>query len=515
MKTTANKNAVLYVRVSTDEQAKHGYSIDMQQNQCFNFAQKEGYIITGVYIDDGYTARNEKRPQYQKLLIDIKNKSNNINAVIVWRCDRMVRNNSLYHSQIVPKFAKYGVLLLSATENNDINNPYGRYIRNSQINNAELESELTSIRTKENLKEKARQGYYPASIPPVGYIRAKIDGKKIIIPDKEKAPYIKEVFQLYTRGGFSFRDIADKLSRKGFQHNNKPCTKKLIENILTVYDIFYVGKFRYKGEIYNGKHEPILTTEEYENFKRARALKYAPKTKKHDFLYRGLIKCTLTNKIFIGEEQTGANNSGIYQYYRCHHCNLKKDCKRIIKSNIIDKLVIDAINTLTITKKEFAIFKDDLKTIMYKNYSMNEERLKQIQPQIKKLESRMLALYDDKIDGVITEEFYKQKRDLWQNQLDDYQLEITALTNTQKEIFKRIENALELCKDLSGAYLRHTDEEKRILLNLLCSNFFYDGSKLTITIKEPFKALINFAIFKNGASDGIRTHAYRNHNPRS
>ena len=50
------KNAVLYVRVSTDEQAKYGYSIDMQQNQCFNFAQKEGYIITKTYIDDGYTA---------------------------------------------------------------------------------------------------------------------------------------------------------------------------------------------------------------------------------------------------------------------------------------------------------------------------------------------------------------------------------------------------------------------------------------------------------------------------
>ena len=131
------KNAVLYVRVSTDEQAKYGYSIDMQQNQCFNFAQKEGYIITKTYIDDGYTARNINRPQFKKLLEDIKYKKNNINAVIVWRCDRMVRNNAIYHSEIVPKFAKYGVVLLSATENNDIS-PYGRYIRNTQINNAAI-----------------------------------------------------------------------------------------------------------------------------------------------------------------------------------------------------------------------------------------------------------------------------------------------------------------------------------------------------------------------------------------
>ena len=180
-----NKRAVLYIRVSTDEQAKYGYSIDMQQNQCLNFALKEGYDVIDTYIDDGYSAKNIIRPQFQKLLQDIKKTSNHIEAVIVWRCDRMIRNNSLYHSTIVPKFAKYGVLLLSATENNDVNNPYGRYIRNTQINNAELESELTSIRTKENLKEKARQGYFPGSIPPVGYIRIKVDGKKIIVPDKE------------------------------------------------------------------------------------------------------------------------------------------------------------------------------------------------------------------------------------------------------------------------------------------------------------------------------------------
>lgn len=77
------RNAVLYIRVSTDEQAKFGYSIDMQQNQCFGFAQKEGYNVIGVYIDDGFTARNPNRPQYKKLFEDIKNKKKGINAVIV------------------------------------------------------------------------------------------------------------------------------------------------------------------------------------------------------------------------------------------------------------------------------------------------------------------------------------------------------------------------------------------------------------------------------------------------
>ena len=508
------KNAVLYIRVSTDEQAKHGYSIDMQQNQCFNFAQKEGYMVIGTYIDDGYTARNENRPKYKQLLNDIKKKTNNIDAVIVWRCDRIVRSNSIYHSQIVPKFGKYGVLLLSATENNDINNPYGRYIRNTQINNAELESELTSIRTKENLKEKARQGYFPGAVPPVGYKRDKQDGKKVIIPDKTKAPFIKEAFELYIKG-FSYKEIALILAKKGFAHNNKPCSKKLVENILTVYDIFYIGKFKFKEEIYNGKHEPVISNELYWTYKKVRENRSIAKKIKHDFLYKGLIICPKKERLLVGEIQKGKHKSGEYVYYRCHHeCEFCSNCKRIIKEETINKAIIETFSNFEITEQQYSQVRNDLKTIMYKNHEMNEQRKSQIEIQLKRLENRLLALYDDKIDGIISNDIYIKKRNDWQNQIEDLTIELTSLNKTQTEIYKRIESMLELLNDLTGAYLRHSNHKKRILIKLLCSNLFYDGSKLAITIKEPFKALIKFAVFEKWADSGIRTHVYRNHNPR-
>ncbi len=94
------------------------------------------------------------------MIEDIKKRKNGIEAVIAWRCDRMVRNTDNYHADFKPIFAKYGVTLLSATEQNDVHTPYGRYMRNQQVINAELESDLTSIRTIENLKEAANQGRY-------------------------------------------------------------------------------------------------------------------------------------------------------------------------------------------------------------------------------------------------------------------------------------------------------------------------------------------------------------------
>ena len=70
-------------------------------------------------------------------------------------------------------------------------------------------------------------------------------------------------------------------------------------------------------------------------------------------------------------------------------------------------------------------------------------------------------------------------------------------------------------KDLYQHYLSLETEKRKKLLILLCPNLFYDGSNVDITIKSAFTALFKFAVFKNGAEDGIRTHAYRNHNPRS
>ena len=214
--------------------------------------------------------------------------------------------------------------------------------------------------------------------------------------------------------------------------------------------------------------------------------------------------------------QKGTNKSGEYIYYRCHHkCEFCNNCKRIIKADIIDVAVIEAIKTITITEDELKKIRQELKNIMFCNNELNEKRKIEIDAQLTKLNNRLSALYDDKIDGLISQDVYVNKRNTWQSQIDDLMIELTAINKTNTELFNRIENMLELCQDLTTTYLQHSDDKKRILLKLLCSNFFYNGSKIVITIKEPFKALMNFAIFKNGAPDGIRTHAYRNHNPRS
>lgn len=517
----------IYVRVSTDEQAKKGYSIDMQENQCRNYIERLNGTVRKVYIDDGYSGRSLKRPQLKQLMDDIKIKNNRVTAVVAWRCDRMIRSTEYYQRNLRPLFAKYGVVLLSATEPNEgRNNPYGKWMRNTQINNAELESDLISIRTIMNLQEKARQGYFPGARVPVGYKRITDHGKRIVVPDEEKRHFIEKIFRLYSTGMYSFKTLADKMAKEGFTHNNRPCTKKTIENILSVYQIFYIGKFNYSFKQDDGtyivkeckgKHKPIISLALYEAAMQVKNRASSPKKDKHSFLYQGLIRCTVTNRLLTPEKQRGVNKSGEYEYYRCHKtCDeCPQNCKRIIKREIIDEAVIDALKKLDITKVHLKKFKEDIKAILHYQEAYDEKRKIQIEGEIKKLKNRINQLYEDKLDGVISSDLYFDKKLTWENKLEDLTLEYTALTKTNTELIKRFEKMFELSENLTQKYLEQSDEKKKEILKILCSNFFYEGSELRIELESAFTALLKLALNDKWADDGIRTHVYRNHNPRS
>jgi site-specific DNA recombinase len=109
------KKAVIYARVSSEEQAKHGFSIENQKKQCKEFAERNGYYVEKMFVDEGKSAKNLDRPEIQDLITYCSKKSNKINAVIIWRLDRISRNNEDYHGVLRPLFERKGITLLSAT----------------------------------------------------------------------------------------------------------------------------------------------------------------------------------------------------------------------------------------------------------------------------------------------------------------------------------------------------------------------------------------------------------------
>ena len=206
---------VIYLRVSSEEQAKHGFSIENQKKDCLKFAEQKGYHVVKIFVDDGKSAKDLNRPEAQDMISFCSKSKNNIDAIIVWRLDRISRNTIDFHGVIRPFLMKHNINLLSATEpNNDTIE--GELMRNIGIDFAEYERKLIGVRTLAGMKQKASQGQYPHKAP-IGYKNiTKTDGSKTIIIDENKAFYVKQAFNLYDSGMYSLRSLTQKLNNEGF-----------------------------------------------------------------------------------------------------------------------------------------------------------------------------------------------------------------------------------------------------------------------------------------------------------
>lgn len=137
------RNAVIYTRTATTD----GFGTESQINTCKEFAEHSGYQVIKVFSDEGAFANNLDRPEFAKMFEYFETHKNEIDAIIVWRLDRLTINNEDYHNNILPFLNKHNIKLLSATENND-ETPEGKLMRNIAISLTEYE--INSYSKKRN-----------------------------------------------------------------------------------------------------------------------------------------------------------------------------------------------------------------------------------------------------------------------------------------------------------------------------------------------------------------------------
>lgn len=187
-----------YIRVSTDEQAKNGDSIPAQQKLLEAYATIKGYDDFEIYIDDGYSGKNLNRPKVQALLEECR--SGKVDAVIVWKLDRLSRSLRDTLTIIEDVFQPHGVAFISATENIDTSTPAGRAMLSILATFAQFEREQDSERVTMVHKQLALDCRYLGGPVPLGF---KIVDKHYYI-DEKTAPIVRRLFDMYiTRAGYT------------------------------------------------------------------------------------------------------------------------------------------------------------------------------------------------------------------------------------------------------------------------------------------------------------------------
>ena len=479
--------AVLYTRVSSDEQKKKGFSLDYQEKHGREYALKHGLNIVKVF-SESYTAKKPGRPAFNDMLQFVR--KNKIEHLIFLKSDRASRNG--VDSSALVYMAERDIFNIHLIQDNLCLNRRSRptdflvFEMNNIIANFYPRNLSVEVTTK--LLEKAEQGYYPERSP-VGYMRKPKEKRAYLQIDPEKAPYIKRIFELYSTGKYSYKTLAKQLRDEGFMISPAvKCGKSNIEDILN--NPVYIGDFIFKGKrYYNANHEPIVSRELYSMCQDIIKSRTSGKSTKHDFTFSNLLKCSKCGCYLVGELKKGK-----YIYYHCTG-NKGGNCKSksYVRQEKVEQKVFEIFDQLRLSDATIELAKTCFINEL-KNQNQNvEERIIHLDSEIQKNKDRLDKLFNLYLDGKVDENLYDKKRTDIEKSLDDLILLRGACTKTSVELIKYSENLFELLKMSATIYSRLNNAKKRELLKMLCSNFYYDGENVVITIKKAFEPIVQIA----------------------
>ena len=402
----------LYMRVSTEDQAREGFSLPEQKERLEAYCKFKGFVIKDYYTDAGISAKTGNyRPEFERLKEDIKSKK--INTIIALKQDRITR--SIFDWEELMRFLEENDAYLDCV-NDDINttNANGKMVSRILMSVSQQEIERTSERTKVGLAGAIKQGHIPHQAP-LGY---KHENKKLVIDHLTKDVVIR-IFELYHRG-MSYQKISTLFNKEqvlGKTNWRDSSIVAILENEIYKGD-FVHGKRTKHSTYYENVVEPIVSKEMWEECQVQKKKNSKSYQRTLTYLFLQKLKCPKCNRI-LGGKATQKKNGNIYYYYYCH------DCKINFKENLVEEYFNDFVNELV--EYDSVVNQFFLPMIKQKFDEPQEELKKDINKQKDKLE-RIKRAY---INGVFNLEEYNDERKLVESALEKLQNELDEATSCE------------------------------------------------------------------------------------
>lgn len=402
----------LYMRVSTEDQAREGFSLPEQKERLEAYCKFKGFVIKDYYTDAGISAKiGNYRPEFERLKEDIKSKK--INTIIALKQDRITR--SIFDWEELMRFLEENDAYLDCV-NDDINttNANGKMVSRILMSVSQQEIERTSERTKVGLAGAIKQGHIPHQAP-LGY---KHENKKLVIDHLTKDVVIR-IFELYHKG-MSYQKISTLFNKEqvlGKTNWRDSSIVAILENEIYKGD-FVHGKRTKHPTYYENVVEPIVSKEMWEECQVQKKKNSKSYQRTLTYLFLQKLRCPKCNRI-LGGKATQKKNGNIYYYYYCH------DCKINFKESLVEEYFNDFVNELV--EYDSVVNQFFLPMIKQKFDEPQEELKKDINKQKDKLE-RIKRAY---INGVFSLEEYNDERKLVESALEKLQNELDEATSCE------------------------------------------------------------------------------------
>ena len=429
----------IYARVSTTNQAQEGYSIDGQLSALSSYCDAKGWHVADTYTDAGHTGSNMDRPALQRLLLDIRRKK--VDAVLIYKLDRLSRNvrDTLYLAKDI--FEANGISFISLSENIDTSTAMGALFLTLLSAIAEFEREQITERMQMGKVGRAKSGKAMSwVVPPFGYDY--IDDGYVV--NEFESQLVREMFDYYIKTS-SVTALVVKLNDEGHIGKDIDWTYRTVKQTLT--NPVHIGKNQFKGNVYDGDHEAIVSDEIFNlaqsMMDKNRREAYNPRPFESKYLLSGIIRCGECQSPMMAILGSVRLDGTRKRYYRCksfkkyngagkdyHHI---KCTSKSVDMHILEDKVLHQIEKIRLNLSS---------GLKVKSHKVDKTAI--YQAELYRLETQLEKLLELYIENVFSRDVMEKRRLDINKKIDALTEKMDSLEKTDRDVAKdKALNAIE------------------------------------------------------------------------
>ena len=455
------QKAILYIRVSTDEQAEKGYSLKHQEERLRQYCQHQQIEVVAVYKED-HSAKTFERPEFTKLLAFCKKNKGCADLLLFLKWDRFSRNAGDAYAMI-NQLNKLGVEPQGIEQPLDLNVPENKIMLAFYLAAPEVENDRRSLNTIAGMRRAMKEGRH-VTLAPRGYRNARNELNRPIIEPNKDAVHVRWSFEEVAKGIDTVMDCWKAVAKRGFK-----VSKNQFWNMLR--NPIYCGKIfipAYKDEAEStilATHEALIGEElfyEVQDVLNGRKRKFPAKnTLKEELPLRGFLECRKCGSRLTGSASKG--NGGRYFYYHC-----SKGCNERFKADEANDLFVKELERISFSKGGIKVFRKILTDYSKKTGKDQSVSRQQLDSEIEKNLQRIQNAQQLMLDGQLEPSDYREIKNRFEKTVIELEKKKREISSLDFNLSEYMASSLEIVENLPKYYISADLKAKQQLIGSVC-----------------------------------------------
>jgi len=468
---------IIYARKSTEDEYHQVLSIESQLCELREFAAKEKLEIVGPTFVETKTAKEPGRTKFAEMLKQIE--QGKADGILSWHPDRLARNavdgGKIIHliDKGIIKSLKFPTFWFEPT-------PQGLFMLQIAFGQSKYYVDNLRENVTRGMRQKIRNGVWPLWAP-LGYLNNPIT--RGINVDEKKATLIKKMFKIYATGNYTLKEMSEWCKKVGLKSNlDNDISPGQVQS--TLQNIFYIGLMKYKSEVFEGKHKPIISKKLFDGVQEVLKERGRPQKIKHNFAFLDFMKCPCSAAITAEKKIKPSGKE--YIYYRC--TKKKGTCpeKHFLREEALIEQIKTYLQKVSLSSQDTKKVLSELEKDELKAKEQTKIIVQNLKKELTEIEIKLEKLLDVYLNEVIsTEEYTSRKQKILTRKLELQE----KIRDFEQKGLSWLEPAREFVLKLNYAEKLLNSEnyqEMKTFLKNIGSNHILQNQKLIFSFNFPF-----------------------------